>query len=176
MILFLSLFLILLSVLGFWGSLSGHTITMRSYLALVGIVLVIQIVMGSIALARAGQSSQLLNDAWDDAFNRHPDALSHLEHAFNCCGYASPVDRAVPADCSMHPHYGYTTGCKGPLSNSAERLLYGLGYWLMIVAALEALAVGIAISLYWQYPEEYAEGGGGVGLLREPSYQPVARA
>lgn len=191
-VLILSIFLIAISAMGFYGTTHAHSITLQTYLAVVMIIFIAQIVLGSIALARAGQVNEIIYDAWEEAYVRHPDAIQRIEKAFQCCGYSSILDRPVPDDCSKDRAFGYIESCRDKIVPAAKDVLRGIGSFLMIIALIEAVAVFLALLLYWQWPDEYDDVGNSGhhessrSLLREshgvtgsgtnPAYQPVARA
>jgi hypothetical protein len=185
-ILVLSIFLIIASVMGFYGTTKENTNALRTYLGLVMVLFAVQLILGAIALARVNQIGAMMFDAWDDAYVKNPDTIRRIERAFQCCGYASLLDRPVPEDCSVNRAFGFVEPCQQKVVSTGKDVLKAIGTTLMIVAILEALAMFLAFTFYWHWPENYERDASSSDrlsearqLLREgsnPSYQPVSRA
>ena len=64
----LSLYLLTISIMGFYGTRKERINTLRVYMALVLIAFIIQLTLGAIALGRVADMESAMFDAWQEVF------------------------------------------------------------------------------------------------------------
>lgn len=136
-ILVLAIVILATSVIGFIGTSQDHPAALKTYLALVVLVFVLQVILGSVALARESDVGPMAYDAWEDAYLHNPSHIEKIERTFQCCGYSSLLDRPVPDDCALSKNFGFGEPCRGKLVDAGSRVLHWLGVTLLIIASLE---------------------------------------
>lgn len=82
----------------------------------------------------------------------------------SCCGFASVHDRAVPSDCKEDEEFGFMEPCRDKLSRPIKTTLKTVGVVGMVLAALQALALLMTLTLMGD-----VMGPGGYGYGREAS-------
>jgi len=67
----------------------------------------------------------ILDMAWQKAYDNNPQILQDLEISLGCCGYLSVGDRAIPKTskyaCRESPAFGYNVPCQKQLRQSYLR-------------------------------------------------------
>jgi hypothetical protein len=140
---------------------TGHHGMLRLYfVALTGLLLV-QLVMSTLVLARQADVDYLLNDAWDRAFQTDHPKIEKVERAFSCCGFSSVRDRPVPRDCLDNERFGFVVSCRDRLAGPLRTAVGAVGWAGMGVAALIGLALVVAVAAYGE--QVWGEGGSGEG-------------
>ncbi|KGG51206.1 hypothetical protein DI09_41p180 [Mitosporidium daphniae] len=136
----LSLYLLTISIMGFYGTRKERINTLRVYMALVVIAFVVQLALGAVALGRVADMESAMFDAWQEVFS--------------CCGFSSLIDRAVPSDCSISEEFGFLVPCKDKVIAAGNRSLQVTGVSLISIGIIEAAAVFVSLLLYWNWPDE----------------------
>ncbi|RUS24504.1 NUC141 domain-containing protein [Jimgerdemannia flammicorona] len=130
-------FITLVSFCGCWGSENEHLGLLRFYVVvLIGLV-VLQIAIGVVAFKYRNDMDDFLDDAWDHAYHKDSKLIHNVEQYFQCCGFASSMDRAVPTHCSVE--YGYVSSCRENLRSSFIDSYQTIG---IVGAVLGGLEVG----------------------------------
>lgn len=136
MILLLGLAVSLVSLLGMYTAFNESSTSYRVYFGVLLALLLIQVLVSSMALARQGDVDLMLYDAWDRAYDRDPQALVRLEKSYGCCGFASLHDRAVPKDCADNGAFGFVIPCRDRLGRPIKRAMSTLGITGLVLAGL----------------------------------------
>ncbi|KAG0344282.1 hypothetical protein BG004_004595 [Podila humilis] len=96
----------------------------------------------------------LMDHAWQKAYNNNKQTIQDLETRLQCCGYADITDRSAPANCANSPAFGYTTSCKARIYDT---LTYRQNATITIVTAIELLqimALTAGLVLWSKLPRE----------------------
>lgn len=95
------------SFLGCCGATNEKGILLKIYFALLMVLVVLQIVAGSVAAAT--KVSSLSDNVWTTMYNKNDSSILSVEYRFQCCGFTSVTDRAVPSNCVSE--LGFTVSC-----------------------------------------------------------------
>ncbi|KAI8357680.1 hypothetical protein B0O80DRAFT_424671 [Mortierella sp. GBAus27b] len=109
-------------------------------------------------LTRHYKVDDILDLAWQKAYDHEPRILQDLETSRGCCGYSSVGDRAIPKSskyaCRDSPAFGYDTSCQRQLRQSFlrhENTILGL---VAGVQFLQLLALASAMLLWAHLPSD----------------------
>ncbi|KAF8930881.1 hypothetical protein BGZ58_007952 [Dissophora ornata] len=98
----------------------------------------------------------ILNNAWQNAYDQHPHTLQDLETRLGCCGFSSVGDRAIPKSskyaCRDSPAFGYNVPCQSQLKEAYQ---INENMLLSVVAAillLQLMALASMVALWLQLP------------------------
>jgi hypothetical protein len=111
------------------------------------VLLLFQVVLSSLALARQADVDMQLYDAWDRATYRDQRMVEMIEKTLGCCGFSSVHDRAIPSDCVEDEEFGFVEPCRDKLGQPIKSTLKTLGIVGLILAALQGLALMMTVSL-----------------------------
>lgn len=78
-VLILGLLMIMASILGMYATMTESVNMLKGYFVVVGILLVVQVLLSAVALARRHDVDLMLYDAWGRAFLRDPGLLEKIE-------------------------------------------------------------------------------------------------
>lgn len=171
-LLWLGVAIVVVSVLGMWASSSSgggdhgdSTNVQKGRLYLVALValLLVQLVMSTMVLARQADIDYLLNDAWDRHYRHDQDRLQRVERAYACCGWSSVRDRPVPRDCIDNAKFGFVVSCRDRIVGPVRTAVGAIGWAGMAVAGLMGVALALAVAVYGDTLFGGHGGGGGYG-------------
>lgn len=132
------------SALGMCAATLQSPAVLRAYFALLVGLLIGQLVMSTLQLARQADVDFALNDAWESAFEADHRRLEQIEKAYACCGYSSVRDRPVPSDCIDDERFGFVVSCRDRLVGPIRRALGWVGWTGLAVCGL----IGLSLALY----------------------------
>ncbi|RUS21228.1 Tetraspanin family-domain-containing protein [Endogone sp. FLAS-F59071] len=132
-------FITLVSFCGCWGSENEHINLLRVYVVVLILLVLCQIVIGIIAFKHRDSMDEFLDDAWDQAYRKDTKLINNVEQYFECCGFSSPMDRAVPAQCSIN--YGYVSSCRESLHSTFMGSFQTIGITGAVLGGLEVSIV-----------------------------------
>ncbi|KAF9935744.1 hypothetical protein BGZ65_003077 [Modicella reniformis] len=180
----LSLFIFLVSLLGCAAALteskpvlSAYGVIQLQYGILVVLLVLLQLSLIIYALAQHDKMDDILDMAWQRAYDKNPQIIQDLETRLGCCGYSSVGDRAIPKSskfaCRESPAFGYNVSCQRELRDSYirhETVLLGFATGIQFLQVVLALASTVALwsqlrgldQIERQHREEYSR-----GLLRD---------
>lgn len=143
----MSIFVAVLSILAIYAVCTKKVHFLRFYAGMLGIVVVIEIALGTIALINsigvAGITSQL-SDGWDRLRDTKSgrEILLGLEHASDCCGFDTDKDR--PQEPCEGPS-GSLPGCKALLLKEQKSGFLIIAILLLGPALLQLFGVFAAL-------------------------------
>ena len=140
MILLLSIATMTIAFIGIYSNVMDIPSTIPTTFVVFFIVILIQIVLGSYTLARKSGVELDVSAFWG---LQKPEDLIVIEQSFQCCGFSSITDRAVPNECLTV--YGFTVPC-GPkiIPLVQSNMTYVAGDTLLL-AAIEAVALAVGM-------------------------------
>ncbi|CAI2188737.1 3912_t:CDS:2 [Funneliformis geosporum] len=104
-----------------------------------------QIIFAAVILADRANVEDILNNAWQKAYDDHPSIIRDVEDEYSCCGFRNVTDRAVPKSspdaCVNSPWFGYDRPCLDNLSRAYRSHHTMLGVWGIILAIIQILAL-----------------------------------
>merc|ERR1711916_51540 len=103
-----SVLLFLVAFLGCCGARSKSTWMLYGYVALVGLFILAQLIIGGITFGAYQNLPETLEELWN-ADSVSVEDRTFLENRYECCGFNGPNDN--PGACET----GATVGCKEPL-------------------------------------------------------------
>ncbi|KAG0210560.1 hypothetical protein BGX28_009196 [Mortierella sp. GBA30] len=156
----LSGIIFLVSILGCSSALSDIKRVIGTYGVLLSMLVVLQLVILIYALTRHDQVDTILDKAWQNAYDNHPETLQDLETRLHCCGYETVDDRAVPKAyknaCRESPAFGYRTSCKKQLKHAYmrhEKVLIGTITGIEVLQILALVSTMVLFSKLPSYEE-----------------------
>ncbi|KAG0294247.1 hypothetical protein BGZ96_001550 [Linnemannia gamsii] len=154
----LSLIVFLVSVLGGICALSLSKRIAVTYGTMLSILVLLQLIFLIYAMIRHDRVDNLLDNAWQKAYDTNERGLQDLETRLHCCGYKSVMDRAVPKTfkdaCIKSPAFGYSVSCRQQLQEAYydhERLTIAS---ITGVETLQLFALLAAIALLNRLPSD----------------------
>jgi hypothetical protein len=124
-------FLIFLSSFGFFGTANYNSLILKIYFICVTILICFEIF--AVVYLNVTDIVALLNYYWDSIIEESPSLITKIELQFQCCGFNSLTDRAIPPNCNTLFHY--VTDCKTAILEST----YSWRVTLIIISS----AIGI---------------------------------
>ncbi|KAI7826292.1 Tetraspanin family-domain-containing protein [Kickxella alabastrina] len=103
--------------LGVIGAIKRSEYMFGTYSALLTILVAVQVIALMIVWLRPGHIEDRFSSVWEGLYDNDQDTIRSIEKDLRCCGFKSPVDMAVPANCSVKKHYGFAVGCLEPLQH-----------------------------------------------------------
>jgi len=83
----------------------------------------------------------ILNKAWQKAYDDRPSIIRDIEDEYSCCGFRKVTDRAVPKRspdaCVKSPWFGYDRPCLDNLSHAYRSHQTMLGVWGIVLAIIQ---------------------------------------
>lgn len=156
MVLIVGLAVMIISALGIYAATSESSGLLQFYFGCMMLLLLFQVVLSSLALARQADVDAQLYDAWGRAVYQDQPLIQKIEKTLGCCGFASLHDRAIPRDCAEDEAFGFMEPCRDKLGHPVKATLQTLGFLGLVLAALQALALLMTVTLYGD-----VVGGGG---------------
>ncbi|KAJ2693470.1 hypothetical protein H4218_006025 [Coemansia sp. IMI 209128] len=135
---------VLISLVGIVSSVKRSQYMFGAYSGLLTLLVLVQLVVLLAIWLRPYDIESRFSDVWEKLYKNDPDTLRLIEKDLKCCGFQSPVDMAVPANCATKKHYGFSAGCIKPLEiqwhyRRSAALWAG---FTMVGAQIVALAMG----------------------------------
>ncbi|KAG0330221.1 hypothetical protein BGZ99_007082 [Dissophora globulifera] len=154
----LSLLIILVSLLGCSAAMSSSKLVLGIYGIVVALLALFQVSDIIYAITLHDKVDDILNKAWQNAYDNDPRVLQDLETRLGCCGYATIGDRAIPKSsryaCRESPAFGYSVPCRATLK---EAYLHHENMYLGFVSAiqfLQLIALAATVALWTQLPRD----------------------
>jgi len=141
------LIVFLISFVGCFGAEMEDKRVLMVYFGAFLLVVLAQVIVTIYAFSNTDKLDDTLDKAWERSYDHHPKAIRTIEDEFSCCGYRNLYDRAVPANCTKSPSYGYETSCYTQLMEAYRNnqttigVVGGLLGFLQVVALLSTLAL-----------------------------------
>ncbi|KAJ2910521.1 hypothetical protein GGI21_000792 [Coemansia aciculifera] len=135
---------VLISLVGIVGSVKRSQYMFGTYSGLLTLLVLVQLVVLLVIWLRPYDVEARFSDVWEGLYKNDPDSIKFIEKDLKCCGFESPVDMAVPANCSVKKHYGFSDGCVGPLRFQWKQRRHALLWagFTMVGAQIVALVMG----------------------------------
>jgi hypothetical protein len=148
----------LVSIIGCCGAIWEHRPVLISYLVILFVLVVIQLIAVIITLVDHQNIENILDKAWQTAYDNHPRVIRDIEEEYSCCGFRGTTDRAVPKRspdaCIKSPWFGYDKPCFDSLYHAYERHEKSLIIWGIILAVMQVLALVCTYILVVFIPSE----------------------
>ncbi|KAJ2738657.1 hypothetical protein GGI20_006239 [Coemansia sp. BCRC 34301] len=107
---------VLISLVGIVSSVKRSQYMFGTYSGLLTVLVLVQLVALLVLWLRPYDLETRFSDVWEGLYKNDPGSIKTIERDLKCCGFKSPVDMAVPANCATKKHYGFSDGCVGPLT------------------------------------------------------------
>ena len=121
---------LLLSFLGCFAAMRDNRRMLIAYTVVVLLFVIIELAVGIAAYVRRDELTRALDPLWTRIRQADDKAIEDIERQFQCCGYNSLFDRAVPPYITSTPktatcmtshmendQYTYTAGCSTAIHN-----------------------------------------------------------
>ncbi|KAI9295845.1 hypothetical protein K502DRAFT_303227 [Neoconidiobolus thromboides FSU 785] len=103
-------------------------------------------------------ANDILEAAWDKAYKESPRILKAVEQEFECCGFKTILDRAVPKSspvtCSTSPLYGYKTSCYAVLMDNYREASVLITTISVIIIIIQATTLAVTWIMAEKTPTE----------------------
>jgi len=92
----------IVSFLGCFGAANEKGMLLKTYFALLMILIILEIAIGAAAYTKKDQVEGLVESAWRDAFKSEAtrSSIRGVENMFNCCGYSTIHDAPGSDNCA----------------------------------------------------------------------------
>ncbi|KAJ1725683.1 hypothetical protein LPJ53_000162 [Coemansia erecta] len=105
------------SFLGIIGSIKRSQQVFGTYSALLTLLVIVQAIGLLVLWLHPEHIEDRFSDVWEKLYDDDQDTIRYIEKDLQCCGFKSPIDMAVPKNCSVKKHYGFVVGCLEPLQH-----------------------------------------------------------
>ncbi|KAJ3011579.1 Leukocyte surface antigen cd53 [Thoreauomyces humboldtii] len=154
-------FVILLSLVGCFGSFGEHRNVLWTYFAIMMGLVFLQIVVGVAALNTRGQTiTELADRRWTYLYEHQPRYIRDIEDQYECCGLKFVDDRAWPKPtrsrkaCSKNRNFGYERPCIDLIKTEWEDRQRAFGVIVSTLAVLQLLGLVPAYYLASRLPTD----------------------
>jgi len=161
-IIIVGVFLLILSVVGVWGSVKEKKSWMRTFTMILVILIIAEFGIGYSALAAKDTAQDLLQQSWSGVYTSDPNAASilQIEKTFRCCGFSNTTDMAVPAQCAdATVSLGYQNSCWSTIGTNFKASAVGVGVAAVLIALLQLAALVVSCCLMSRIPSESEKEG-----------------
>ncbi|KAJ2453536.1 hypothetical protein EV183_002175 [Coemansia sp. RSA 2336] len=145
-----------ISLLGIVGSVKRSQYIFGTYSGILTLLVIVQIIGLLILWLRPFDVEERFSDVWENLYEKDQESIRYIEHDLKCCGFASPVDMPVPANCSVKKKYGYTRGCLKPLVHEwrhSRHMILWIGF-AMVLAQVVSLVMGAELGRRYKRARE----------------------
>ncbi|KND02314.1 uncharacterized protein SPPG_02789 [Spizellomyces punctatus DAOM BR117] len=133
----------ILSILGCFGSAMEHRTIVWVYFGIMLALVILQFVVGIVALTNRGDTiNELVDKRWDYLYHNKPRHIRDIEDQYECCGLKYLNDRAWPKygeTCTEK--FGYQRSCLGPVKREWDERQKQFGIGVCVLAALQLLGL-----------------------------------
>ena len=137
----------IVSFLGCFGAANEKGMLLKTYFALLVILVILEISVGIAAYGRRDTIPQLAGEAWaTTAKGNNNGTLVQIESLLQCCGYASVTDYAVPENCAQT--LGFTVPCKDKLKESLQGSLNSIGGAGIAIGVIEIVGLIFSVIMF----------------------------
>jgi hypothetical protein len=152
----IGVFVFLISIIGCCGAVWEHKPTLLVYFTILMVLVIVQLIAAIVTLADTRNIDFLLDTAWQNAYDRHPKIIREIEDKYECCGFRTTTDRAVPKfpkdACTKSEWFGYETPCFDSLYESYRDHQRTVGIWGIVLALIQIFALLFAYILIKYLP------------------------
>ncbi|KAI9140147.1 Tetraspanin family-domain-containing protein [Paraphysoderma sedebokerense] len=147
----LGLFVLAVAFFGICGAANESPIFLKVYFSLISILIIAELIIGTIAFTHVGDLDYYLEKSWKTAYDpkqSQQTTIVTVQNYFKCCGFKSTTDMAIPENCSELK--GFTKSCFEIIDTSFTNSLEGLGIGVITLGIIELLCllfVGLLIYL-----------------------------
>ncbi|KAI8922038.1 Tetraspanin family-domain-containing protein [Powellomyces hirtus] len=143
----------IVSFLGCFGAANEKGMLLKTYFALLIILVILEISVGIAAYSKRTDIEGSLGQAWGSAYNANTTAshraLMNVEMTFQCCGY-SIVDGKhylqVPEDCVTL--FGFTDACADAVKGNLSGSLGAIGGAGVVIGVIELIGLIFSAILF----------------------------
>ncbi|KAJ2522781.1 hypothetical protein GGI11_001631 [Coemansia sp. RSA 2049] len=134
----------MISLVGIIGSIKRSQQMYAAYSGLVTLVVMAELIALLVIWLKPHDVESQFEKVWQKMYDNDPGSIKHIEKDLRCCGFKSPVDMPVPANCSVKKHYGFTTGCLDMIEHQwhAQRSTILWAGFAMVGAQIVSLLLG----------------------------------
>ncbi|KAJ2482615.1 hypothetical protein IWW56_000957 [Coemansia sp. RSA 2131] len=138
----------LISMVGIAGSIKRSQYVFGTYSGILALLVVVQIIGLLVVWLRPFDVEDKFSNVWEKMYENDPDSIRYIEKDLKCCGFTSPVDMPVPANCSVKKKFGFVRGCLKPLEHEWRHSRH-MVLWIgtaMVGAQIVALGMGAELA------------------------------
>mmetsp|Transcript_19392 Transcript_19392/g.27296 ORF Transcript_19392/g.27296 Transcript_19392/m.27296 type:complete len:252 (-) Transcript_19392:35-790(-) len=136
-----------MSFLGCCGAARESKCLLGTFATIVALLLIAQTSIAIYAFVHKGPVTQAIHDGkiWNE-MSKTPKLQEQIEEDFACCGWSSPADRPVGAQCQAVPPQ-FTQGCLAAVTDFVEHGFEVIAITAICVAVVELFAFIFAVGL-----------------------------
>ncbi|KAG0239853.1 hypothetical protein BGW41_007433 [Actinomortierella wolfii] len=162
----LGLAIVFVSVLGLSASFSTSRPVLKAYCIVLSFLVTIQAIAIITAIVERQQLDNVLDLAWGEAYEHDPRLLQDIEIHFQCYGFHTIADRAIPKRrheedgpvdpfaCRDLPTFGYSQPCQQALLHAFRRHQTWLFVLLLATELAQVVALLAALVLHTRLPTD----------------------
>jgi len=144
-IIVLGVFLLLVPILGFWGTIKEKKIVLIIYCFILFIFVICEFGVGGGAYTMRNQIPGQLENQWE---NLSPAGKEAIEERFECCGFRNVTDDPSPDCLSEFGNSTSITGCGFQLVQFFQSSLYAVGTVAVIFATFQLAGLIFALIVF----------------------------
>jgi hypothetical protein len=135
------------SFLGCFGAANEKGMLLKTYFAMLVILIILEISVGIAAYGQRDSVDSLIQTSWRQAATTNQNAtLTQVQNLFNCCGYASVDDYPVPLDCAQR--FSRSISCKDKIVESSKSSLNTIGGAGVAIGVIEIIGLLFSFVLF----------------------------
>ncbi|KAH6569766.1 hypothetical protein BASA61_004660 [Batrachochytrium salamandrivorans] len=137
----------IISFLGCFGAANEKGVLLKTYFALLLILVILEISIGAAAYAKRDEVSNSLDVAWHSSFSSGRNTtIAGIEKLLNCCGFSNVTDAAVSPIC--HPPSNITVSCSQQLTATLKGSLSTIGAAGLALGIVELVGLIFSVVLF----------------------------
>ncbi|KAJ3298898.1 cd63 antigen [Borealophlyctis nickersoniae] len=143
----------IVSFFGCFGAANEKGMLLKTYFALLLVLVILEISLGAAAYAKKDEVDGLLENAWRDAYVNHQNGtILSIQNTFQCCGYRNTTDYAIPDTCASDPSRQWTNRDPGPCRAIVQDTLKGslnsIGGCGVAMGVIELIGLAFSVVLF----------------------------
>ncbi|OZJ03607.1 hypothetical protein BZG36_03698 [Bifiguratus adelaidae] len=156
------------AIVGCIGAIFENKLALKIYFGCLLVLILFQAVIVTYTLANMNKIEDVLDTAWQNAYDHHPKLLRDIQNEYSCCGFRSPTDRALPKSapdaCLKSKNFGYEDSCLEQLSEAYKNHQTAISIAGIVIAVIQLGSLLATWALIQRLPlverqreEEYLE-------------------
>ncbi|KAJ8329077.1 hypothetical protein BDV3_006272 [Batrachochytrium dendrobatidis] len=137
----------IISFLGCFGAANEKGVLLKTYFALLIILVILEISVGAAAYAKRDEMNTSIDIAWHNAAQGpNNSTIVGIEKLFDCCGFYNTTDAVVTPDCVLKTPN--STGCHDQLTATLKGSLSTIGAAGLALGLVELIGLIFSVVLF----------------------------
>ncbi|KAJ3076679.1 Leukocyte surface antigen cd53 [Podochytrium sp. JEL0797] len=144
--------IVAVSFFGIFGAANEKGMLLKTYFALLLLLVVFEISLGIAAYVKSDAVEDLLQTAWiNSVTSQNAQSLAniqHVERVFQCCGFRNVTQYAVPENCATSQSLNFQVPCVESVKNSLQGSLATIGGTGLALGFVELIGLVFSVLLF----------------------------